>query len=51
MPHHWYAIANAERERMHALHQVNSTRRDIIQIVEDFHQLVKQCDDATHACV
>ena len=51
MPHHWYAIANvqadAARERTNAAHQVNALQSNVIQILRDFRQLVKHCDDTT----
>ncbi len=51
MPHHWYAIANAQAnaqlDRTNAAHQINAMQSYVIQIVGDFRQLAKHCDDAT----
>ena len=51
MPHHWYAIVNAQAdaacERTNATHQVNAMQSNVIQILVHFRQLVKHCDDTT----
>ena len=51
MPHHWYAIAdaqaNTQRERANAAQQINAMRSNVIQTLRDFRQLVDHCDDTT----
>ena len=51
MPHHWYAIANAQadarREKDNTTQQINAMQNNVIQILQDFRQLVKHCDDTT----
>ena len=51
MPHHWYAIANAQadaqRERTQSALQMNTTQSNVVNMLRDFRQMVKHCDDIT----